>query len=136
MGQLGALDAESGRRRAEWRNRPVALASNVVLTNRLQQPTWVPIDMRLGVRRIQLQLQNGKAFVDNVTVVFADGSRENMPVREAMSWRDRWITLELPQHHAVRGIFIDSTSPMRSARGAGGYRPAQRATINVVGMRR
>ena len=123
-------------RRAEWRNRPVAIASNVVLTNRGQQPTWVPVDSRLGVRRIQLQRQSGRAFIDNVTIVFVDGSRENIPVREAISRRDRWVTIELPQHHAVRGIFIDSSSPMRSARGAGGYRPVQRATINVVGMRR
>ena len=123
-------------RRAEWRNRPVALASNVVLTNRGQQPTWIPVDARLGVRRIQVQLKSGRAFIDNVTIVFADGSRENMPVREALSWRDRWVTIELPQHHAVQGIFIDSGAPMRSARGAGGYRRMHRATINVIGMRR
>jgi hypothetical protein len=122
-------------RNADWRNRPVTLASDVVLTNRGQFPAWVPVDSRLGLRRIQLQLKRGRAFIDNVTIVFADGRRQNLPVREAMSQHDRLVTIHLPQHHEVRGILIDSAAPMRSARG-GGYRRDMRATINVVGMRR
>ncbi len=115
-------------------NRPVVLASNVVLTNRSIQPTWIPIDGRYGINRLHLQLRSGSAYIDNVTVVFVDGSRENLPVREAISRRDRRISLPLPQHHAVRGIFIDSSS-MRSARGAGRAR-MNRAVINVLGVRR
>ena len=121
--------------RTNFRGRRVVLAQDVRLDNRIQRPTWVPINARRGVSRLRLQLQTGNAFIDNVTIVFMDGHREVMPVRRLISWRDPSITLDLT-HGGVSGIFIDSSPmPGRYARG-GGYRRNQFAVIDVIGLRR
>lgn len=123
-------------RRADWRRHPVSLANNVVLTSRDRKPVWVAIDRRAHPSRLQVQLQGGRAYIDHVVLVFADGSRETVPVNEVLTWKDRWVTIDVPQHGDVTGVFIDAAAPQRSARGAGSRGRVQRGTVQVIGLRR
>lgn len=113
--------------------RPVTLATNVVLTaNRNARPTFIPLDQQFGVRKVRIDLQQGRAYVDTIQLVYTDGRRESLAVRQMLSQRDPSITIDLPQAN-ISGIFIDSTQT-RQGRGGGGWR-RNSATVNVVGLR-
>jgi hypothetical protein len=112
--------------RAHFR-RPVVLASNVSMMrmwNRDQRPTLIDIDARIGgLRRIRLDRQDGRMYVQNVMVVFADGHRQSIAVNQMLSARNPSLVLDL-DHGAVTALSIDG-NPLRG-----------RATFDVIGLRR
>lgn len=109
------------------------LADNVTLGGRTNQAAWVPIDARHGIDRIRIKLQAGRAFIDSVTIVYADGHRETTQLRRALTTRDPAITVDL-RHGGVRGILIDSTQ--RGYARGGGWRRMATASVDVIGIRR
>jgi hypothetical protein len=117
----------------DWRRNRVILADNVTLGGRNQQAVWVPIDARHGIDRVRIKLQAGRAFIDNVTIVYADGTRESMQLRRVLTVRDPSITVDL-RRGGVRGIMIDSTQ--RGYARGGGWRRFSSASVDVIGIRR
>ena len=117
----------------DFRRNRVMLAENAVLGSR-QGSLWVPIDARTDISRVRLRLDNGRALITNVTVVYADGHRETVQVNRLLSSDQPTLTIELA-HAGVRGILVDAQQQRRYARG-GGWRRMSTASIDVIGLRR
>jgi hypothetical protein len=118
--------------RSRFRRRPVVLAQNVVLSSgRDQEPAFVQLDNRLrGISRLQLRLEEGRAYVDSVFVLFDDGHRESIAVDQMISPREPMLNIDLP-HGGVTGLYIATSQ--RNARG-GGWRRHTSATVDIVGI--
>jgi hypothetical protein len=121
----GRFDHNDGRR--AWFRRPVMLASNVSMMrqwNRDQRPMLIDIDQRVGgLRTLEIERNQGRMYVDDVLVHFADGHRQRVDVNQMLSARNPSILINL-DHGAVTALSIDG-STMRG-----------RATFDVIGMRR
>jgi len=114
------------------RRHRVLLADNVMLGGRSQQATWVPIDARHRIDRVRIKLQAGRTFIDSVTIVYANGYRETMQLRHALTARDPSITIDV--RYGVRGLLIDATQ--RGYARGGGWRRFSTASVDVIGIRR
>lgn len=125
------FDHDSVDRRFGSNRRPVLLADNVMLETR-GRPQFIALDARQNIRRLRLDLQQGRAFVNSIHVVFDDGHRETIAVNRMLSRRDPSLIVDLP-HGGVQGIFID-TEQTRFGRG-GGLRRQNTAIVDVVGAR-
>ncbi len=125
-GRFGRNDGRFDGRRA-WFRRPVTLASNVSMMrqwNRDQRPMLIDIDQRVGgLRTIKIERNQGRMYVDDVLVHFADGHQQRVNVNQMLSARNPSILINL-DHGSVTALSIDG-STMRG-----------RATFDVIGMRR
>ena len=121
----GRFDHNNGRR--AWFRRPVTLASNVSMMrqwNRDQRPMLIDIDQRIGgLRSLEIRRDQGRMYVDDVLVHFADGHQQRVNVNQTLSARNPSIRINL-DHGSVTALSIDG-STMRG-----------RATFDVIGMRR
>jgi hypothetical protein len=110
-----------------FRLRPVVLANDVSFMrqrNRDQRPLLIDIDSRTGTfKTLRLDRQDGRAFIDNVVVVLANGRTMSFDVNQTLSARSPSITIDV-NHRAITGIYVYGTTE----RG--------RASFDVVGMRR
>jgi len=121
-------DSRAGLARGQFR-----LASDVRLIAD-RQASFIRIDPRARVSRVRLELTNGRAYIDSVFVMHADGRQVTLPVRQMISPRMPRLVIDL-RGRDITGVAINS-SQMRSARGGGGYRSMHAATVNVIGLRR
>ena len=107
--------------------RPVVLANDVSFMrqrNRDQRPLLIDVDSRTGTfKTLRLDRQDGRAFIDNVVVVLANGRTMSFDVNQTLSARSPSITIDV-NHRAITGIYVYGTTE----RG--------RASFDVVGMRR
>jgi hypothetical protein len=107
--------------------RPVTLASNVSMMrmwNRDHRPMLIDIDSRVGgLRKLRIDHNMGRMFVDNVVVVYADGHRQRIAVNQPLSQRNSSITIDL-DGRAITALAIDGNT-MRG-----------RVTFDVIGLRR
>jgi hypothetical protein len=121
----GRFDHNDGRR--AWFRRPVTLASNVSMMRqwkREQRPMLIDIDQRNGgLRSLEIRRDQGRMYVDDVLVHFADGHQQRVNVNQTLSARNPSIRINL-DHGSVTALSIDG-STMRG-----------RATFDVIGMRR
>jgi hypothetical protein len=121
------FDGDRGNQWQRFRFRPITFASNVSLMrqwNRDQRPMLIDIDQRIGgLRRIRLQHNDGRMYVDSVVVMFADGRRQTIPLNQMLSSRQPSIQLDL-ERGAVTALSVNG-STMRG-----------RATFDVIGLRR
>jgi len=123
--------------RARFRQ-PIVLAQNVQLTGMQHRPAFVRLDGRTGIRKLRFDVDKGRAYVDSVLVMFADGHRQTIPVRQMLTRRNPSTTIELP-HAGVTGVYIYGT-PARAAQARRGngyaYGLRERGAIDVIGLRR
>lgn len=99
-----------------------------------RQASFIRVDPRTRLSRIRLDLRSGRAYIESVFVTHANGRQETVLVRQMLSPRTPRLVINLPGRD-ITGVAINS-SQMRSARGGGGYRRMQSATINVIGLTR
>jgi hypothetical protein len=113
-------------------HRRVVLAQGMSMGSR-GMPRFIPIDSRFQPDRLRFNLKRGRAYIETITLVYADGRRETLRV-------DRPINKDLPsvvidiQRGGLRGLLVD-TRQRGYARGGGGSRRAT-AIVDVVGIRR
>ncbi|HEX5059028.1 MAG TPA: hypothetical protein VFV99_06695 [Kofleriaceae bacterium] len=122
------LDLDRGYARAfGYRMRPVTLASNVSLMrqrNRDQRPLLIDIDSRMGTfKTLRLDRVDGRAYINDVVVMLADGHSIRYDVNKMMSLRSPSITIDVGQR-AITGIYVY------------GMTERGRASFNVIGLRR
>lgn len=121
-------DRDRGYARAfGYRMRPVTLANDVSLLrqrNRDQRPLLIDVDSRMGTfKTLRLDRQEGRAYIDDIVVMLANGRSIRYDVNQMMSMRSPSITIDL-DHKAITGIYIYG----QTERG--------RATFDVIGLRR
>ena len=110
-----------------FRLRPVTLAHSVTLMrqrNRDQRPLLIDVDSRTGTfKTLRLDRIEGRAFIDDIVVVLANGRSVTYNVNQQMSFRSPSITIDL-DHKAITGIYVY------------GMTERGRATFDVIGIRR
>lgn len=115
---------------------PIILAQNVQLTGAQQRPAFVRLDGRNGIRKLRFDVDKGRAYVDSVLVMFADGHRQTIPVRQMLTRRNPSTTIQLP-HAGVTGVYIYGASGRAAqARRGFGFGQTERGAIDVIGLRR
>ena len=123
-------------RQARWEDRfdrsrfraPVMLAPEVTISGRWNQqlaPTLVEFNNQrvTGLRRMQLDSQGGRMYLDTLVIHFADGHHQDIRVHQTLSLREPSIIVDLEPGQII-SMYVYAT-PMRG-----------RATFNVVGLRR
>ena len=121
------LDYRADYRPLRFRLRPVTLAHSVTLMrqrNRDQRPLLIDVDSRTGTfKTLRLDRIEGRAYIDDIVVVLANGRSITYDVNQQMSFRSPSITIDL-DHKAITGIYVY------------GMTERGRATFDVIGLRR
>jgi hypothetical protein len=106
--------------RMRFRRMPVSLAQNLQLD--MRNPAYISLDQRGGgIRRLRIDADEGRAFIDSVILRFADGSYQPISVRQRISGRSQPLTLEIDSR--ATGVYIYG-------------RTRGRGSLDVVGLRR
>jgi len=110
-----------------FRLRPVTLAHSVTLMrqrNRDQRALLIDVDSRTGTfKTLRLDRIEGRAYIDDIVVVLANGRSITYDVNQQMSFRSPSITIDL-DHKAITGIYVY------------GMTERGRGTFDVIGLRR
>lgn len=114
---------------ARWmrfRNRPITLANDVSLMrqrNRDHRPLRIDIDSRIALRKLRLDREQGRAYIDSLVVTFSDGHQQTVELHQMLSARSPSLTIDL-DHRGATGVDIY------------GMTERGRAMFDVIGLRR
>lgn len=111
--------------------RPIMLAQNLQLSGQHQRPSFISLDARNRIDKLRFDVDRGRAYVESITVLFADGHRQSIPIRQMLNRRNPSVTVDLP-HAGVTGVYIVGGSP-NNGRFNYGY-SNERGTVDVVGI--